>query len=133
LGLRSCSGPTASAERHFKTRVPKKLRPAPELLDSPYLIEKHGRDLEFEAFGIHTSKIDPAEPRKTLTIEGIIAQNDWLAARTLIGPTYRADLYYLMKHRLAKNPREAARRLGCSYETAHRLWRILRLALQRAA
>lgn len=93
----------------------------------PYLIEKHGLDKELAVFGIRAARIEAADPKKVLSLDGILKQHAWLRFRALIGANFRADVAYLMAHQLAQNAYQAAKILGCSQETSYRLWRGLAL------
>lgn len=95
--------------------------------DDPYLIEKLGVDEELKEFGLRSAKIDPTDPKKILTLDEILQRNAWLRFRALIGANFRADLAFVMANKLAQNPYQAAKILGCSQETAYRLWKGLRL------
>jgi len=103
------------------------VRPSLQRDADPFLMEKYGVDLEFQEFGIESEKTAPADPKKILTLEAIMAQNPWLRFRALIGANFRADMAYVMAHKLAQNPYQAAKLVGCSQETAYRLWKGLLL------
>ena len=48
--------------------------------------------------------------------------NPWLRLRAAFGANWRADVLFVILNGLANNPFQASRVLGCSYETAHRIW-----------
>lgn len=101
------------------------LKPAPQEYSDPYLINKYGIDPEFLAFGLSTSTVLPGDERKVLTLTGILRNHRWLKLRALIGPNFRADLVYLLNVGAATNPNQAAKIMGCSRETAYRLWHLV--------
>jgi len=92
-----------------------------------FLIEKYGIDRELLEFGITSQEVRPADPKKILTLEKILAQNLWLKFRALIGANFRADIAYVMARKMARNPYQAAKLVHCSQETAYRLWKGLLL------
>jgi hypothetical protein len=92
-----------------------------------FLIEKYGTDKELLEFGIRSQEIQPADPKKILTLEKILAQSPWLKFRALIGANFRADIAYAMASKQARNPYQAAKLVHCSQETAYRLWKGLLL------
>jgi hypothetical protein len=91
----------------------------------PYLISKHGVDLEFLEFGIRTVQINASDSKKILTLECILLQNPWLRMRALMGANFRADVAYLMTSKRATNANQVFKILGCNLETAYRLWKAL--------
>ncbi len=93
----------------------------------PFLMEKYGVDRELLEFGIKTQEIRPADPKKVLALENILAHNSWLKFRALIGANFRADIAYVMARKMAGNPYQAAKLVNCSQETAYRLWKGLLL------
>lgn len=93
--------------------------------DDPYLIDKLGIDEEFKEFGLRSAKVEPTHSKKILTLEEILRRNAWLRFRALIGANFRADLAFVMANKQAQNPYQAAKILGCSQETAYRLWKGL--------
>lgn len=94
-----------------------------------FIIQRDGLDEEFASCGFRVGKITSENPKKIMIKEHIFISNPWLYARGLIGPNYRADVYYVIRHQLAKNPFQAAKKLGCQYETAHRLWAPVKAAV----
>ncbi len=100
---------------------------APEEYADPYLVEKYGTDAEFLAFGLKTATVSPEDEKKVLTLAGILKGHGWLRLRALMGPCFRADLAYLRITAEVSNPNQAIKILGCSRETAYRLWRALSL------
>jgi hypothetical protein len=110
-----------------RTRLPNSAENFLQKEADPYLMEKYGVDLELLEFGIKSERIVPADSKKILTLEAILSQNLWLRFRTLIGANFRADIAYIMARKLAENPYQAAKLVGCSQETAYRLWKGLRL------
>ncbi|MBI3557924.1 MAG: hypothetical protein HY074_16805 [Deltaproteobacteria bacterium] len=95
--------------------------------DDPYLISKHGVDEELREFGIKSATVGPADVKKLLAIEEVLRRNAWLRFRALIGANFRADLAFVMAHKRASTAYQAAKLLGCSIETAYRLWKGLQL------
>lgn len=115
-----------TAARHEIDR--RKIRYEPRVECDAFLVSKHGVDEEFLEFGIRTPLIAPADPKKILSVEGILKRNSWLRMRALIGPNFRADIAYLMAARIVGNAHQASKTLGCNAETAYRLWRTLEIA-----
>jgi hypothetical protein len=87
-----------------------------------YLIEKHGIDLEFKAFGIVTSKILPAENKKLMDRKWVLKINPWLRLRALLGSNFRADMTFIRLSHQAVNAYVAMKLLRCSKETSYRIW-----------
>jgi hypothetical protein len=93
--------------------------------NDPYLISKSGLDEELREFGLKSVKIEAADPKKLLATDEILRRNAWLRFRALIGTNFRADLAFIMAHKRASTAYQAAKILGCSHETAYRLWKGL--------
>lgn len=93
--------------------------------DDPYLISKYGLDEELRKFGIRSARIEAAEDKKLLATEELLQRNTWLRFRALIGANFRADLAFIMAQKRAGTAYQAAKILGCSHETAYRLWKGL--------
>jgi hypothetical protein len=87
-----------------------------------YLIEKHGIDLEFKAFGITTSKILPSENKKIMDRKWVLKINPWLRLRALLGSNFRADMTFIRLSHQAVNAYAAMKLLRCSKETSYRIW-----------
>jgi hypothetical protein len=90
-----------------------------------FLIEKHGIDSEFETFGIRTSTIDPSEKKKILQRTKVVENNLWLRLRALLGSNFRADVAFIKLSKLALNPYQTMKLVGCSKETTYRIWKSL--------
>ncbi len=103
----------------------KRLPSPPSEYADPYLVSKHGEDPHFREFGYRIAMLHPEDEKKILSLNGILRSNLWLRLRALIGPNFRADLVYLIVAGLAENPNQAASLLGCSRETAYRLWKAV--------
>lgn len=96
-----------------------------------FLVTRDGADLHFFEFGLTVASLTGQQrpgfesnpSKKLLTRETIVAENPWLRLRVALGTNWRADLVFAVLAGLAANPFQAARLLGCSYETAHRTWR----------
>lgn len=115
-------------ERYKSIQKKKPIRlTAPEGYTDQFMIEKHGLDPEFGEFGLKIARILPEDRKKILTCQGIIKGNKWLRFRAWIGPNFRADLLFLVSEKLVTNPFQAAKQLGCSYQTTHRLWKQVEL------
>ena len=99
----------------------------PEGYSDPFLISKYGEDEEFKEFGLKLAKIDPEDEKKILDLPSILKSHPWLKIRALVGANFRADLVYWMSLKILKNPNQAAKLLGCSRETAYRLWKEISL------
>lgn len=111
------------SKEHLKSKK-SKLKLFAESAD-PYLISKYGLDKELAEFDVRVAKINAANKRKILSLQGILKQHPWLRFRALIGANFRADIAYMMAHKTVQNPYRAAKKVGCSQETAHRLWKGL--------
>jgi hypothetical protein len=110
----------------FKERK-EKLKNIDPVLQSPYLIDKHGKDKSFQRFGWNIPDLYNEPSRKFFTLKGILANNAWLRLRALIGANYRADLIYLKAGRKVDNPSQALKVLGSSKATTYRLWEAISL------
>jgi len=92
-----------------------------------YLKSKYGEDLEFASFGINLAKIEPEDEKKILDLPQILKNHRWLRIRTLVGANFRSDLIFFLTSKAIENPNQAAKILGCSRETAYRLWKEVSL------
>jgi len=97
--------------------------------DEVFLIGRDGTDAHFYKFGISTSSLmlgsdvtDQSVNKKIRLREHVLKENPWLRLRSAVGTNWRADVLFIILAGLAKNPFQASRTLGCSYETAHRIW-----------
>lgn len=99
----------------------------PEGYGDSFLISKYGEDPELKEFDMRVAYILPENEKKVLDLRGILKIHRWLRLRVLIGPNFRADLIYLLSLKTVKNPNQAAKILGCSRETAYRLWKEVTL------
>ena len=90
----------------------------------PYLSERHGCEEAFAKFDLCVPL--PGEgatsTRKLLTRRAVLNINPWLKLRALFGTNWRADVICIMMSQAVENPYQAAKMLGCSYETAWRIW-----------
>jgi len=98
-----------------------------EGISDPYLISKEGTDPALLKLGIEGYKLNPVDEKKVLKIESIIEKNRWLKLRVLIGPNYRADVFYLKSLNHFKTRYELWRCLGSSQYTAYRIFSELEL------
>jgi hypothetical protein len=109
----------------------KKMNPTqtevPEGYADPFLISKYGEDTELKEFGIVVAKFEPEDSKKVLDLPNILKLNPWLKLRALIGANFRADLIWCLTQKAVQNPNQAAKALGCSRETAYRLWKEVSL------
>lgn len=76
-------------------------------------------DKNFKRFGIRISKLDIDPSKKVIPFEHVIELNPFIKCRYMFGVNWRADIAGLMTLN-TYNPTEISKRLGCSYETAHR-------------
>lgn len=104
-----------------------KVRPLSEA--DQFLVTRDGTDPCFEKFGINMPSLERIKgefqrsPAKKLrTREHILATNPWLRLRALLGANWRADVLFVILAALAGNAHQTSQLLGCSYETAHRIW-----------
>lgn len=86
--------------------------------------ERKGRDPHFEKFGLILPLIEPSDPKKIYVREATIKRNAWLRLRLLFGSNFRADMAYLFLRQKVANAFQAEKLLGCSRETAYRLWKV---------
>lgn len=100
----------------------KKLSHIPEEYSAPYLLKKWGYDKSFLHFKMKVPDCLLPPERKFYTKATILKKNPWLRLRTLIGPTYRADLVYLKSAQIVSTPVEAFKLLGCSRAVTYDLW-----------
>lgn len=94
-----------------------------------FLASRDGADPYFEKFGTTMPSLEDTKgafqrsPAKKLrTREHILATNPWLRLRALLGANWRADVLFVILAALAGNAHQTSQLLGCSYETAHRIW-----------
>lgn len=115
-------------EEMKKRMKQRKIRIAtPEGYSDSFLVSKYGADEEFGEFGVTIARLEPEDERKVLNLPGIIKTHRWLRLRTLVGANFRADLIYWLTEKTLENPNQAAKVLGCSRETAYRLWKEVSL------
>lgn len=96
--------------------------------EASFLIARDGADPHFAKFGIQMPMLDAvgrlagSTHKKLRAREFVLATNPWLRLRAALGSNWRADVLFVILSGLAANPFQASRLLGCSYETAHRIW-----------
>jgi hypothetical protein len=62
-----------------------------------------------------------------MTPEELVKVNQQYRNRYLYGPNWRADIITAIESGLT-SPTQIMRRVGCSYEPAHRVWREWQIA-----
>lgn len=97
--------------------------PIPESYSSDWLFQKGGEDPDFAAIGIKLPVISEEQGKKIQSLEVILERQKWLRVRALIGANFRADLIAVLLSKRAMNAYQASKVMGCSRETAYRLWR----------
>lgn len=114
-------------ECHARLRGIAKILPVAE--EDRFRVTRDGADPHFEKFGILLPALDGAReqfkgsPSKKLrSREHVLATNPWLRLRALLGANWRSDVLFVIFAGLAANAHQTSRLLGCSYETAHRIW-----------
>jgi hypothetical protein len=100
--------------------------------DMRFLIERDGADPHFQKFGVTIPLLleKSRELRaggfqnqtKLRSREYILDTNPWLRLRAALGTNWRADILFVILTGLASNAYQTGKLLGCSYETAHRIW-----------
>ena len=85
--------------------------------------ERKGKDPHFEKFGLILQILEPSDSKKIYLREATLKRNGWLRFRLLFGSNFRADMAYLFLREKASNAFQAEKFLGCSRETAYRLWK----------
>ncbi len=83
-------------------------------------------DVEFQEFGIQISQLDPVSEKKITKIVLFLKNNLFVHNRLLFGCNWRADIISSIELGL-NNPTQIKNRLGCSYETAHRVFNEYKL------
>lgn len=78
-------------------------------------------DVEFQHFGIQISLLDAVDDKKITKIELLVKNNVYVHNRLLFGCNWRADIISVIDMGL-DTPTSVKNRLGCSYETAHRVF-----------
>lgn len=84
-------------------------------------------DESMMAFGLNITKLQREDVKKFVPIKYLRKLNPFIYCRLLFGTNWRADIAALMSLRDV-SPTEIANTLGCSYETAHRNHKSLKLA-----
>lgn len=77
-------------------------------------------DPVFSKYGLKISKLSEENEKKFIPRKYILQQNPFLFCRTLFGTNWRADVAAFLMLKPRATPTEIMRKLGCSYETAHR-------------
>jgi hypothetical protein len=115
--------------RECQGRMKKAVKHLPVSEADQFLVTRDGADPHFKKFGILMPTIEKAEgdfqrfPTKKLRPrEHLLATNPWLRLRALLGANWRADVLFVILADLADNANQTSHLLGCSYETAHRIW-----------
>jgi hypothetical protein len=85
--------------------------------------ERKGKDPHFEKFGLIFPLLESSDQKKIYLRETTIKRNAWLRLRLLFGSNFRADMAYLFLRQKVTNAFQAEKFLGCSRETAYRLWK----------
>lgn len=78
-------------------------------------------DIEFKSFGIQISQLDAVDEKKITKIDLFLKNNVYIRNRLLFGCNWRADIISVIDVGL-DSPTAVKNRLGCSYETAHRVF-----------
>lgn len=78
-------------------------------------------DVEFQGFGVQVSLLDAVDDKKITKIELLLKNNVYIRNRLLFGCNWRADIISVIDVGL-DSPTSVKNRLGCSYETAHRVF-----------
>ncbi len=111
-------------ETYCRTRLGK---PMPQFTTSTLDLlqaQRKGNDPHFSKFGLTLQPLEPSDSKKLYQRESTLQRNVWLRLRLLFGANFRADMAYIFLRSKAKNAFQAEKILGCSRETAYRLWKI---------
>jgi hypothetical protein len=103
--------------------------PMPQFTTSTFDLlqaERNGKDPHFEKYGLILQRLEPSDPKKIYLREGTLKRNGWLRLRLLFGSNFRADMAYLFLRQKVSNAFQAEKFLGCSRETAYRLWKAFK-------
>lgn len=107
-------------EQNFVSEKPGKM------LSFSLKIGQSTADAEFQSFGVQVSQLDAVDDKKIAKIELFLKNNVYIRNRLLFGCNWRADIISVIDMGL-DNPTAVMKRLGCSYETAHRVFGEYRL------
>jgi hypothetical protein len=88
---------------------------------------KQGSDEHFSKFGINIARVIPSEEKKLLPRDAVLHTHRWLRMRQIFGTNYRADMVYVLMTNQVANAHQAEKMLGCTSETAYRLWKSLEI------
>lgn len=102
-------------EQNFVSEKPAKI------LSFALKIGQSKADVEFQSFGVQISHLDAVDDKKITKIDLFLKNNVFIRNRLLFGCNWRADIISVIDMGL-DNPTSVKNRLGCSYETAHRVF-----------
>jgi hypothetical protein len=88
---------------------------------------KSGTDEHFARYGITIATVTPSDDKKLVPRESILRTHRWLRIRQIFGTNYRADMVYALMTNQVENAHQAEKLLGCTSETAYRLWKSLEM------
>lgn len=92
-----------------------------KMLSFALKIGQSSADAEFQSFGVQVSQLDPVDEKKIAKIDLFLRNNLFVRNRLLFGCNWRADIISVIDMGF-DNPTAVKNRLGCSYETAHRVF-----------
>ena len=79
----------------------------------------------FEKFGLKIPQVILEDSRKLIPRKYLIRDNSRFRFRALFGTNWRADIAYELSQSPGLNAFQIKKRLGCSYETVHRIKKFL--------
>jgi hypothetical protein len=90
--------------------------------ENAYLIAHWGVESSLEKYGVRVRAFYVEEERKFFPLKDVLANNEWLRVRSIVGPTYKADIAYFKVSGKAKTADEAQSLSGCPPIEASRYW-----------
>ena len=95
--------------------------------DDPMYVRIKGQDKEFKEFGLSVAILLPENSKKLMKKEWIVKNNIWLKNRVIYGVNLKADIISLMSLKLSHNAYQAAKYLGCSFNSSYKIWNEIEL------